>query len=268
MARTDTLSNYLTDVASAIKTKKGDSTPIQASSFDTEIANLPSGGGFEILEGMKFGQSQWREVPSLILNANGWSSLVNPKEMFYNNTEITSLPNFNLSSATTLSSFCFSCSKLVSVGNITTGNSLTSLKEMFAYCHKLQMVGSISNTSNVTSTQSMFNNCDAMTSAPQLDTSSVTDIRSMFSYCKALSTVPLYDTSSVQYMNDMFSSANSLDDTSVNNVLKMCADSNVTNVSNKTLYKLGFRSTYYPVSRIEALSNYQAFLDAGWTIGY
>lgn len=45
MARTDTLTNYLTDVATAIKTKKGDNTPIQASNFDTEIANLPSGGG-------------------------------------------------------------------------------------------------------------------------------------------------------------------------------------------------------------------------------
>lgn len=45
MARTDSLGNYLTDVATAIKEKKGDSTPILASDFDTEIANLPSGGG-------------------------------------------------------------------------------------------------------------------------------------------------------------------------------------------------------------------------------
>ena len=44
MARTDTLINFLTDVAAAIKTKKGDSTPIPAANFDTEIANLPSGG--------------------------------------------------------------------------------------------------------------------------------------------------------------------------------------------------------------------------------
>ena len=43
MARTDNLTNFLTDVASAIKTKKGSQTAIQASSFDTEIANLPSG---------------------------------------------------------------------------------------------------------------------------------------------------------------------------------------------------------------------------------
>ena len=44
MARTNNLANFLTDVAGAIKTKKGDNTPILASSFDTEIENLPSGG--------------------------------------------------------------------------------------------------------------------------------------------------------------------------------------------------------------------------------
>ena len=43
MARTDTLINFLTDVAAAIKAKKGDSTLIPAADFDTEITNLPSG---------------------------------------------------------------------------------------------------------------------------------------------------------------------------------------------------------------------------------
>lgn len=44
MARIDTLTNFLTDVATAIKNKKGDNTNIKASDFDTEITNLPSGG--------------------------------------------------------------------------------------------------------------------------------------------------------------------------------------------------------------------------------
>lgn len=43
MARIDTLINFLTDVAAAIRAKKGGSTPIPAANFDTEIANLPSG---------------------------------------------------------------------------------------------------------------------------------------------------------------------------------------------------------------------------------
>lgn len=44
MARTDTLGNFLTDVADAIREKKGTNEEITASDFDTEIANLPSGG--------------------------------------------------------------------------------------------------------------------------------------------------------------------------------------------------------------------------------
>lgn len=44
MARTNNLKNFLTDVANAIKTKKGSTEPINAKDFDTEIINLPSGG--------------------------------------------------------------------------------------------------------------------------------------------------------------------------------------------------------------------------------
>lgn len=43
MARTNTLSNFLTDVANAIRTKKGTEATIAASAFDTEILNLPGG---------------------------------------------------------------------------------------------------------------------------------------------------------------------------------------------------------------------------------
>ena len=44
MARTNNLNNYLTDLATAIKNKKGDQTTINAEDFDTEITNLPTGG--------------------------------------------------------------------------------------------------------------------------------------------------------------------------------------------------------------------------------
>lgn len=44
MARTNNLTDFLTDVADAIREKKGTSETIQASDFDTEIENLPSGG--------------------------------------------------------------------------------------------------------------------------------------------------------------------------------------------------------------------------------
>lgn len=44
MARTDNLSNFLTDVGKAIKTKKNDETPIPAKDFDKEIESLVTGG--------------------------------------------------------------------------------------------------------------------------------------------------------------------------------------------------------------------------------
>ena len=44
MARTDTLGHFLTDVADAIREKKGTSSLILASSFDTEIESISGGG--------------------------------------------------------------------------------------------------------------------------------------------------------------------------------------------------------------------------------
>lgn len=47
MARINNLSNFLTDVATAIKNKKGSQTAIPAANFDTEITNLPSQGVYQ-----------------------------------------------------------------------------------------------------------------------------------------------------------------------------------------------------------------------------
>lgn len=47
MARTDSLSNFLTDVASAIKTKKGSEASIPAANFDTEILAIPVRGQYQ-----------------------------------------------------------------------------------------------------------------------------------------------------------------------------------------------------------------------------
>ena len=47
MARTNNLTNFLTDVSSAIKQKTGDNTPIPASEFDTEILSIETGGNYQ-----------------------------------------------------------------------------------------------------------------------------------------------------------------------------------------------------------------------------
>lgn len=47
MARIDTLANFLTDVAAAIKNKTGNTGTIKPADFDTEIASIQGGGGEE-----------------------------------------------------------------------------------------------------------------------------------------------------------------------------------------------------------------------------
>ena len=47
MARTNNLTNFLNDVAIAIKQKLGDNTPIPASQFDTKISEIETGGNYQ-----------------------------------------------------------------------------------------------------------------------------------------------------------------------------------------------------------------------------
>jgi len=47
MARTNNLTNFLTDVATAIKAKLGTETPIPASQFDTKIGEIETGGTYQ-----------------------------------------------------------------------------------------------------------------------------------------------------------------------------------------------------------------------------
>lgn len=84
MARTNNLTNFLTDVADAIKTKKGSETDIPAANFDTEILNLPSQGTYQ--------------EKSVTISANG-TTTVTPDSGYDAMTEIeiiTQVPSANL----------------------------------------------------------------------------------------------------------------------------------------------------------------------------
>lgn len=101
---------------------------------------------------------------------------------------------------------------------------------------------------------------------PEIDTSDVTNMQSTFSGCTNLVNVPLLNTANVTSMAAMFSSCSSLTNESLNNILIMC--SNTTRVYNgaKTLKAIGLTETQ--ATTCTTLSNYQSFLDAGWTTGY
>lgn len=141
----------------------------------------------------------------------------------------------------------------------------TSLNYAFGYFQGTTIP--LIDTSSVTTMSNTFTGASNLTSIPLLNTSNVTNTGSMFQHCDNLVTVPILDLSSVTFMRYMFRYCPSLSDTSLDNILQMCIGA-TSYRSTKTLAFLGFTSTDYPASRIEALPHYSAFTSAGWTIGY
>lgn len=118
-----------------------------------------------------------------------------------------------------------------------------------------------------TSLSSKFRSDNKLAIMPLVDTSETTNFMDMFADCSRLTTVPVLDTSKGTTFLRMFRNAYYLSDESLNNILQMCINS-TSYTGAKYLTQVGFSSSNYPVERIEKLSNYQAFLDAGWTTGY
>ena len=143
-------------------------------------------------------------------------------------------------------------------------SSATTMVCMFEECTSLVNIP-LYDTSQVTSFMQTFNDCNSLIDAPALNTSSATIFRNMFIYCRNLVNVPVYNTSLATDMQKMFYSCTKLSQNSLNNILAMCT--NATKItSNKTLKYIGLSQTQ--ATTCQSLSNYQDFVDAGWTTGY
>lgn len=176
------------------------------------------------------------------------------------------IPLLDTSNVTNMAHAFSNCSNLTTIPQFDT-SKVIYMSNMFSNCTNLTTVLQF-DTSNVTSMNDMFSNCSNLTTVPQFNTSKVDNMDRMFHGCSALTTVPQFDTSKVTNIYNMFGNCTKLSDESLNNILAMCI--NMTSYTGtKTLKQLGIaNTTIYPVARIQALSNYQAFIDAGWTIGY
>ena len=100
MARTNNLTNFLTDVAGAIKEKKGSEVNIPAANFDTEIRNLPSQGTYEekTINVTQNGTQTitpsqgYDAIDELTINTNVQPSLQSKSYSFTQNTTTTLTP--------------------------------------------------------------------------------------------------------------------------------------------------------------------------------
>lgn len=139
---------------------------------------------------------------------------------------------------------------LISTANLFNGKS--DLKEVKLF-----------DISNVKIMSGMFLDCSSLVSVPQYDTSKVENMQSVFMDCTSLVNVPVFDTSNVVEMLWMFANCPNLSDESLNNIMQMCINSQV---ETKTLSALDLSEEQ--ANKCKTLSNYPAFIEAGWTTGY
>lgn len=191
------------------------------------------------------------------------SSVTNLSRKFSSDTQLVYMPLVDTSSATNMNSMFEGCSKLLEVALLDT-SKVTRMQSMFAYCSLLTTIPQI-NTSKVTTMFSMFESCNKLKSIPQINTQNVDSMFVMFRDCSNLEDVPVLDTAKVTTILNMFTGCSSLSNDSLNNIMQMCINA-VSYTDVKTLKIIGLSSAQ--ATTCQSLSNYQAFLDAGWTTGY
>lgn len=200
MARTDTLGNFLTDVANAIRTKKGTSEAIQASDFDTEIENLPSGGNKYAPRFVSFYSYSGTELEYELDNLDV-SNISNYPYTFYNCSNLKSfnpigwVPKEKIELYGTFRS----CGSITSINMDCFANSnFTTLTECFQGCSKLEEItvkGNLSNDFNPYGMMNVFYNCKNLKKIDlsTLDNTNVPIIRfsSTFYNCTSLELVDM-----------------------------------------------------------------------------
>ena len=145
MARIDTLGNFLTDVAEAIRTKEGTTETIAASEFDTRISNLSGGGSEDLTEELTTYGDELEEqdvtlddITKALRNKASGAIVTDYKPIYL---------KFEGYGGTDLGT---------TVSNLDT-SELTSMQNLFKQCTKLSTIDvSRWNTSKATSMYNMF----------------------------------------------------------------------------------------------------------------
>lgn len=182
MARIDNLTNFLTDVATAIKGKTGKNDAITPANFDTEIASIETGGGDTSIE-------DGLVTRTLTEYSNDRVSQIGDYSFYHMNT----LKSVVFKNATKIGENCFkSCTALTTVNvpnlkgriNDYNFNGCTSLSEL--------IIGDVTQIGRF-----CFSECSSLTS---LDFPKVTTIdMQSFAKCRSVTTVNFPELTEINY---------------------------------------------------------------------
>lgn len=233
MAKNDNLTDFLTDIADAIRAKKGTLGKINPQNFASEIASL--GGeqtavnaygwtGHADVEGLtalgwddydidyyqKFGVNWNEEDDDLhkVSDANKALRNISLSDVANYQTDLVYLPKIDLGSTKTLNGAFRNCYNLVAIPVLDT-SKITNMGNMFRDCYSLVTIPML-DTSSATSMTYMFANCYSLISIPFLATTSVTTMTYMFNNCYSLTDVENLQVQGLSSTTSMFNECRTL----------------------------------------------------------
>jgi len=304
VARIDSLANFLEDVATKIRSKTGSQSTITPANYDTEIEKIvfkPGKGFLFCTDGSPMNPSD-TTTTSLNLKNIDTSDMKSLLGMFRGMKALTSLDlsDFDTHNVTNMQYMFRSCEALTNItfGDDFSTENVQNMSIMFQNCYALTSLDLSNWGSNKNiSLDSTFQSCYALTNitfGDDFNTNYTTNMTSVFGYCKSLEELDLsnwntnivtkfnasfrdcikltsitfgnnFSLSSATNLQNMFTNSTKLDNNTLNQILYLCTTA-TSYTGTKTLAYLGIDSSFDNYANIPNLSNYQAFLNAGWTI--
>jgi len=225
MSKQNNLTDFLTDVADAIRTKKGTQALIDPQDFSSEIASIQTGGNNPLQDMLDrssdtdgnylfFVYSTYRnlfnyltkeDLETLNFSRKHYTTAI---RMFFDCNSLTTIPVIDFSNVTDASYMFCECDNLTTVPQLDF-SSATNINHMFSGCESLTTIAQC-DFSAATNASYLFNMCINLTSLPMLDFSSVTDATYMFYNDTNLTSIPQFDFSHVQNATAMFQQCKAL----------------------------------------------------------
>lgn len=204
----------------------------------------------------------------------------NWSEIGYEDTPQSIIDDFNYSKSiydnwdseeTSLNSKFASNTNLKYMPLINTSN-VTNMNRTFASCTNLVLVPKF-NTSKVETMYGLFSSCSNLENLDlsSFNTSNVVNMSYMFAFCSKLQNIQFGNHFTLEKCNystalrNMFNSCDKLSNKTLNDILKILPTA-ISYIGAKTLKYMGLSQEQ--ANTCTTLSNYQAFLGAGWTTGY
>lgn len=179
MSKTDNLHDYLSDLADAIREKKGSSEPINAQSFAEEIRGIESGNGWTghaDVEGLK--AIGWDDDDIAYYQKHGvnWNEEDDQYHLVSDDNK--------------------------ALYGVLTADNIADYKDRIVYLPKIDFAGK--------GMSSKFSDCKAMVALPMIDTSSATSFYGTFASCFSLRCLPPLNTANVTRFDVAFQSCYNL----------------------------------------------------------